>query len=634
MSVLPAATAIADFTTTRPGYVDVMEQHVDTCFGPDGEGIAYATVGEGPVLVLAAWWTSHLELDWQNREFRSFIEALAENHTVVRYDRPGVGMSERVERPFDLETEVGYLEAVAEATGSSPVDLLGISCGGPPTVMLASRRPDLVRRLVFFGSYACGSKISDEPTRDALLTLVSANWGLGSQAFTGIFLPDADALAARRFTSSQRHTTTAEVATALLDLTFDMDVSDVAGRLDQPALVLHRTRDGAIPARLGEDLAERIPGASFQALEGRSHPPWAEHANEVTAAIGSFLTDGRAAQPVTRRLTSVVFLDIVDSTSTMAEMGDDAWRRRLDALHRSITEEATPRDGAVVKDTGDGAMLTFDLPGEAIAFADAIRTRAATLDLGIRVGVHTGEVELRGDDITGRTVVVSSRLCDLAPAAAIYVSSTTVDLVSGRGIATATVGVRDLKGLPDPVLVFEAEPMPAAQGAGDVPSFERRGEMWQIGFEGVDTTIRHSKGVADLATLCRSPGVDVDVVTLMDGPDTSVRSTGTDVLDRQAIEAYRSRLGELEDALDDADLAGDEALSRELDEERGAIIQQLRSATGLGHRSRRLGDDVERARKAVSGRIRDAISKIADTNSPLGGHLAEHVTTGRVCRYR
>jgi class 3 adenylate cyclase len=389
-----------------------------------------------------------------------------------------------------------------------------------------------------------------------------------------------------------------------------------------------------VTADRGEDLAERLPVATFKALDGRSHLPWAEHVTDVIAAIESFLTDGRATLPVTRRLTSVVFLDIVDSTLTMARLGDDPWRRRLDDLHRSIGEEASPRGGAVLKDTGDGAMLSFDLPGEAIAFADAIRARASSLDLGIRVGVHTGEVELRGDDITGRTVVVASRLCDLAPAGTIYVSSTTVDLVSGRGITTDTVGVRDLKGLPDPVLVFEAEPLPSVGGGDAAPSFERSGETWHVSFEGDQTTVRHSKGIADLATLCRSPGEDVDVVTLMDGADAPTRSTGEDVLDRQAIEAYRARLGDLEEMLDEADLAGDAELSHELDEERGAIINQLRSATGLGQRTRRMGDDVERARKAVSGRLRDAIGKLGDANAPLGAHLAEHVSTGRVCRYR
>ncbi|MGB0962511.1 MAG: alpha/beta fold hydrolase, partial [Mycobacterium sp.] len=117
-----------------------MDQLVARCSGPAGEEIAYATVGSGPALVLAAWWTSHLELDWQNQELREFVLALAENHTVIRYDRPGVGMSSRDDRDYDLRTETSHLEAVVLASRFESVDLLGISCGGPPCVQLAADR--------------------------------------------------------------------------------------------------------------------------------------------------------------------------------------------------------------------------------------------------------------------------------------------------------------------------------------------------------------------------------------------------------------------------------------------------------------------------------------------------------------
>ncbi len=162
----------------------------------------------------------------------------------------------------------------------------------------------------------------------------------------------------------------------------------------------------------------------------------------------------------------------------------------------------------------------------------------------------------------------------------------------------------------------------------------RSGTSWDIHFGNRVVTLRNTKGIADLATLVGSPGADVDAVELMDGAAGWKRSTGADVLDGRAIAAYRDRLGEIEVALDDADARGDVAESNRLDDERAAIIGQFRSASGLGGRTRRLGDDVERARKAVSARIRDAIERIAVADAELGAYLQQTVTTGRYCQYR
>lgn len=612
-----------------------MDQVVARCSGPAGEEIAYATVGTGSALVLAAWWTSHVELDWQNRELREFVLALAENHTVIRYDRPGVGMSGRGARAYDLATETGHLEAVVSASGFDSVDLLGISCGGPPCVQLAATRPDLVRRMVFVGSYLDGQSISDAATRRLVRDLVAANWGLGSKTLTSVFLPDSDGVTARRFSSAQRHTATAQVAADLLQLTFDMDVTHVAADVSQPALVLHRTGDHVVPAASGRSLAEQLGNAEFRLLEGRAHLPWAERSRELVELVESFLIDGAATHAPTRSLATVVVIDIVESTRLMAQLGDDLWGQRLDAFHDRVALEAAATDGAVVKDTGNGALLTFALPGDAITFASSIRRAVRQLGLGLRSGIHTGEVEHRGTDIAGRTVVVAAQLCGLAPADAVLVSSTTAELAAGRGFRTIDAGSHQLKGIGDPVQVRELEPLDDHRTARspERPEFRRTGSSWNICFDGRSVSIRNTKGINDLATLVGTPGVDVDVVELMDCAGAT-RSTGADALDERAIAEYRHRLGSLEVALDEADACGDATEATRLDDERAAIIDQLRAASGLGNRTRRLGDDVERARKAVSARIRDAIGKIALADAELGAHLQETITTGRYCRYR
>lgn len=612
-------------------YVGPMEQRVAVCDGPNGEEIAYASVGEGPLLVLSAWWTSHLELDWQNPEFRDFVLDLAETHRVVRYDRPGVGMSGRDERPFDLHTEAAYLRAVVEAAAEDePADVLAISCGGPPAVVVATDAPQLVRRIVFFGSYAEGPRIADPETLDALESLVRASWGLGSQTLSNLFVPDADAASVRRVAAAQRHTASAEVAARLLCLTSEMDVADRVDRVHQPALVLHRERDQTIPSQLGADLATALPDGDLQLLEGRAHLPWVE-GGEITAAIRRFLTDGPATGAATRKLATVAFTDIVDSTSSMSELGDDRWRARLDALSGLLTEEAAARGGELVKDTGDGALVTFELPSDAFDWAIAVRKRAHEHGLALRIGLHTGEVELRGDDVTGRAVVIASRLCDLATSGQIRASSTAVDLASGRGFRTTHLGAAALKGIDAEVASYDVEPLAAS---GDTPTFSREGQNWRVAFRGTDAVVRHSKGVGDLAMLVEQRGTDVSAVVLMDGPDAAPRSGGDEMLDPAAITAYRRRLGEIEDELDRADETGDAAASEQLEAERTALLDELRTASGLGGRTRRMSDDVERARKAVSARVRDAINKIGEVHTELAIHLAESVTTGRECRYR
>ena len=458
--------------------------------------------------MLAAWWTSHLELDWQNDELRNFVEDLARNHTVVRYDRPGVGMSDRGDRPYDLETEVGHLQSVIERRGGRARS----TCSGSPVVVrpVWSWRPgdpELVRRLVFFGSYA--RRPTDHPTPDPGGASVPSSrrtgvWGAGR--WRGLpprlRLADRPPLLPRSAPHRQRRGGGRPAAADLRHGRVGIHRS-----VGQPTLVLHRRHDQVIEAHLGRDLAERLPEAEFRELEGSAHQPWGEQQGDVVAAIEEFLTDGTATTPVTRHLATVVFLDIVDSTAQMSGLGDQPWRSRLDALHGLIEREAAPRGGTVVKDTGDGAMLSFALPGDALGFATTIRGRASSLDLTLRVGVHAGEVEMRGDDITGRTVVIASRLCDLAPPGRVYLSATTSDLAAGRGAAVREVGSHELKGIPEPVMVVEADPDAAvgdgAADGGSIPTFERSGSVWTISFDGSEVTVPHSKGVADLATAVR-----------------------------------------------------------------------------------------------------------------------------------
>ncbi len=498
-----------------------MQQVIDRTTARGGESIAYATVGDGPLLVLAAWWTSHLELDWHDDGLRCFVETLGQRHTVVRYDRPGVGMSDRGARPYDLDAEVDYLTAVIDAATHGrrdrPVDLVGISCGGPASIRVAAERPDQIRRLVLFASYACGSEITDGATRDALTALVRANWGMGSQTLTSIFLPDADRATARGFDRAQRDTASADVAADLLDLTFRLDASEHLSGLDLPVLVLHRSHDRVIEPRLGRALAEHIAGAEYRELEGRAHVPWSGDGEPAVDAITDFLTGQKPAGAVRRRLATVCFVDIVDSTVVLRSIGDARWSARMDRFHALVSEEAATRGGVVVKDTGDGALLTFDLPGAALELCRVLRRRAHGLDLTLRSGVHTGEIELRDDDIAGLSVVVASRVCSAAAPDQILATRTVAELAAGGGHRFVDVGLHDLKGIAGRVELVDVDP--TAERTGDdadaAPRLDGHGDR-EVGGGGevADRPTRYRFGACELDVVAfelRRDGHAVDV---------------------------------------------------------------------------------------------------------------------------
>ena len=256
-----------------------------------GLRIAYAVSGAGAPLVVPAWWVSHLELNWRDQAFRSFWESVGEGHVLVRYDAPGVGMSDREDgqlRERTLETEVALLGAVLDKLGLERVTLLGGSSGGCAAIALAARFPDRVERLLLYGAYADGRWIaaargSRRDHHDRSLTL-----GPGRARLADIFLGDAGAAERERFARLQRAAASAETAAALLEAIYGFDVRAGLERVRAPTLVVHRRADRAIPYEQGRALAAAIPGATLIPLEGRAHFPSAGDAQSVARALRSF----------------------------------------------------------------------------------------------------------------------------------------------------------------------------------------------------------------------------------------------------------------------------------------------------------------------------------------------------------
>src|SRR3954451_18306162 len=191
-----------------------------------GRRVAYAVSGDGPPLVAPAWWVSHLELDWKDPAFRAFWESVAERHTLVRYDRLGVGMSDRGVRDDDLtlDADVALLCAVLDELAMENVTLVGGSSGGCAAIAFAARFPERVDRLLLYGAFAHGASIAPPDVRDALAAAVRAHWGLGSRVLADVFVGSDDPEARRRFARDQRESAEAETAAALLELTYRMDV--------------------------------------------------------------------------------------------------------------------------------------------------------------------------------------------------------------------------------------------------------------------------------------------------------------------------------------------------------------------------------------------------------------------------
>jgi pimeloyl-ACP methyl ester carboxylesterase/DNA-binding CsgD family transcriptional regulator len=256
-----------------------------------GRRVAYAVTGDGPPLVAPAWWVSHLELDWEDQAFRGLWESIGAGYTAVRYDRLGVGMSDRDLRDEDLtlDSEVALLGAVLDELALQKVVLVSGSSGSCAAVAFAARFPERVDRLLLYGAYADGSSIASPELRDAIIATVRSHWGLGSRLLADLFLGDAGSAEQERLARYQRAAASPQTAAALLELFYRNDVRAELARVRAPTLVVHRRGDRAIPYHLGRELAAGIPKATLIPLTGTAHFPWAGDTQSVARALRSVL---------------------------------------------------------------------------------------------------------------------------------------------------------------------------------------------------------------------------------------------------------------------------------------------------------------------------------------------------------
>lgn len=258
--------------------------------GATGSGVAYAVTGSGPPLVYVPGWLSHLELSWALPPERAFYEALADGRTLIRYDKPGCGLSTNTPAgPYTLEHELDALGAVVAEAGLERFDLMGISLGAPVAAAWAARNPATVSRMALYGGWASGPDVATPEIRRHVLGLVGEHWGLASGLLADIFAPDADGPTRAAFSQYQRESAPAETAQAMLALAYEISVGNLLPRVAAPTLVLHRDRDRAVPLSEGRRLAGGIPGATFSVVAGRSHLPYIGDREALIRPIRRFL---------------------------------------------------------------------------------------------------------------------------------------------------------------------------------------------------------------------------------------------------------------------------------------------------------------------------------------------------------
>jgi class 3 adenylate cyclase len=419
-----------------------------------GLNVAYAVVGDAPLdLVFVPGFVSHLEAAFEFPPIQRAIRRLNRFARLICFDKPGTGLSDPVEGAPTLEERMEDMTAVLDAVGVKRAALFGASEGAPMSALFAATHVDRVTALVMYGSYAKGSWAVDYPWAPtpeqaaAGAKLIEDGWGQGF--WLDVFAPSfaADPRLVRWWARYERQAASPAMARAISRLATEVDIREVLPAVSVPTLVLHRTGDMSWPVDGARYIAERIPGATLVELAGNDHFPFAGDVDELIDEVESFLTGTTPARETDRRLLTVLFTDIVGSTERAAELGDSRWRTLLERHDADVRAEIERHGGRVVKTIGDGFLATFEGPARSIKCSQALVAATAEIGIEIRVGLHTGECELIGDDIGGMCVHLAARVCGLAGPGEVLVSRTVKDLVVGSGIEFSGHGAHRLKGI-------------------------------------------------------------------------------------------------------------------------------------------------------------------------------------------
>jgi pimeloyl-ACP methyl ester carboxylesterase len=430
-----------------------------------GVSIAWQQWGSGPDVLAIPPLVTNIEIAWENEFFRRFFDYIGRHVRITVFDKRGIGLSDKLHEAPTLEQRTNDIAAVMEAAGLVRPALLGVSEGGLMAQLFAAQHPERVDRLALVNTHPGRSGMiaivrAADGSRESILRTIEKferiidDWGQDPQSFVDLFCPSNSANAAfvRWWGRLQRQSATHADIRRQFDSLVDLDAADYLAEIAVPTLVIHASGDRVIPVAAGRYVAARIPDARFVEIPGDDHfaeavPNWQQMADEWLA----FVTGARPSHETDRRVMTIVFTDIVDSTVRTASSGDGHWRRMLDS-HDQIVWEATDRHrGTIVVTTGDGVLARFEAPSQGLEFCVDLRRALGELGIDIRCGVHTGEVEIRENgDISGMAVNLAARVERAADTDAIFVTSTVRDLLLGGRMCFSDRGEHALKGFDEP----------------------------------------------------------------------------------------------------------------------------------------------------------------------------------------
>jgi class 3 adenylate cyclase len=437
----------------------------ETKFAMNGDlAVGYQVVGSGQIdMIVLPNFLTNIESDWEIPEIRRWYEYVSSFARVIRFDQPGTGVSDPIslDSPPSLEQWIDSARVVLDAVGSQQAAVVGLDGAVGSAALFAATYPSRVTALVAMDGYARLEWAEDydfgtpRDFLDNLLEGILGVWGTGElQHSMNWDIPWNEEIR-QGWARYERQACSPRTAKQMFRLICDMDVRDILPLIRCPTLVMHHAENPAFGIEHGRYLAEQIPDTRLVALPGRNAYPifddWRDNADEIR----EFLTGARGeAADDDRMLATVLFTDIVDSTHRASDMGDRAWRSLLDAHDGIVRTQLSRFRGREVKTIGDGFLATFDGPQRAIRCAIAVRESVRPLGIEIRAGLHTGECEMRGDDVGGIAVHIGARVVAEAGASEVLVSSTVKDLVVGSGIAFEDRGSKTLKGVPDEWRLF------------------------------------------------------------------------------------------------------------------------------------------------------------------------------------
>jgi class 3 adenylate cyclase len=440
----------------------MVEQQIRFCNSADGTRIAYAVLGEGPPLVAVFTFPTNLELDWSHPESRAWLERVARNRQLVRYDRRGIGASAREVGELSLESQANDLAAVVDHLELEEFSLWGFAEGAAVAVVYAAAHPERVLRLALYGAYPNGEAIAAPSARQSVVALVREEWSMARRIIAGAIFPKGP-LDAQRWTSNLlKESMDPEVAAKYLEFQWSVDVRPFLSEVKTPTLVLHRRDDRISPISAGRAVAAQIPGARFVALEGEiAYAFYGE--TEHIEVVERFLDEGREPEGmgVAGPLRTVLFTDLVGHTEMMSRLGDEKGRAVL-REHERITREVLGAHGGMeVKTMGDGFMASFGSVTKAVECAVALQREIGNKKwemgeaLSVRCGLNAGEPIEEDGDLFGATVILASRIAGKADGGEILVSDTVRGLCSGKGFLFSDRGEFEAKGFEEPVRVYE-----------------------------------------------------------------------------------------------------------------------------------------------------------------------------------